>query len=72
MVYSPPAVNELTLFWINGYFKNSSFENFKPHITTGFGKIDSVVLPIYFNASKLAICHLGNFCTCRKILAFVE
>jgi 2'-5' RNA ligase len=72
MIYSPPVVDKLTLGWINGYLKNSSFEKFKPHITTGFGKVDLVATPISFSASKLALCHLGNFCTCRKILASVH
>lgn len=64
-----------TLDWINNYIPNSCFENFWPHITIGYMKenalterIDSFTFP----ASRLAICHLGNYCTCRRILAEVR
>lgn len=63
-------VDPKTLSWINNYKVNSSFENFSSHITIGFGEIEMEV-PRFFEASELAICHLGNFCTCREILAKV-
>lgn len=68
MVFSPPTVEEITLYWIKNYAEKSSFENFRPHITIGFGALDNINTPIEFTASRLAICHLGNLCTCRKIL----
>lgn len=68
MVFSPPTVEEITLYWIKNYAKKSSFENFKPHITVGFGELKNVNAPIAFTSSTLALCHLGNYCTCRKIL----
>jgi 2'-5' RNA ligase len=67
-LFSPPEVEEATLFWIKNYPEKSSFEKFSPHITIGFGETNKVGLPIKFAASKLALCHLGNHCTCRKIL----
>jgi len=72
MVFSPPEVEEATLFWIRNYPEKSSFENFSPHITIGFGETDKVEVPIKFAASKLALCHLGNHCTCRKVLVSTE
>ena len=68
MCFSPPPVVEKTLFWINNYREISSFKKFYPHITLGISKIEGKELNIDFTASKLAICHLGNYCTCRKIL----
>lgn len=68
MVFSPPTVEEITLCWIKNYAEKSSFENFRPHITVGFGELDNVNAPIVFTASTLALCHLGNYCTCRKVL----
>ncbi len=68
MIFSPPTVEEITLYWIRNYAEKSSFEKFQPHITVGFGKVDDVNAPITFTASTLALCHLGNYCTCRKIL----
>ena len=75
-----PEAGESTLLWIKNYPEKSSFENFFPHITIGYGEIDDYSfgsrkagsLPMRFTASKLALCHLGNHCTCRKILASAE
>ena len=68
MCFSPPPVVEKTLFWINNYKDKLSSENFHPHITLGISKLDSQELNIDFVASKLAVCHLGNYCTCRKVI----
>jgi len=70
MLFSPPQVEEATIFWIKNYPEKSSFENFSPHITIGFGETNKVEVPIQFAALKLALCHLGNYCTCRKVLVF--
>jgi 2'-5' RNA ligase len=80
MIFSPPEAGESTLLWIKNYPEKSSFKNFFPHITIGYGEIsdysfgsrETGSLPIKFTASKLALCHLGNHCTCRKILASAE
>ncbi len=67
MCFSPPPVVEKTLTWINNY-KNTSFEKFYPHITLGISKVEDKEVKIEFTASKLAVCHLGNYCTCRKVI----
>ncbi len=72
MLLSPPMAGESTLAWIKSYPEKSSFEKFFPHITIGYGEINNFSFPIKLSASKLALCHLGNHCTCRKILASVE
>ncbi len=72
MVLSPPMAGESTLLWIKSYPEKSSFEKFSPHITIGYGEINDYSFPIEFSVSKLALCHLGNHCTCRKILASAE
>ncbi len=69
MLLAPEGVKKTTLEWINNYRKNSSFGKFSPHITIGYGKADNAGPPVRFTASRLALCHLGNHCTCRKILA---
>lgn len=68
MCFSPPPVIGKTLFWINSFKDKSSFENYYPHITLGTSKLNNRELNIDFTASKLAVCHIGNYCTCRKIL----
>ena len=72
MIYGDEEVAETTLLWIKNYVKKASFTNFFPHITIGFGEIESEAFPITFAPSKLALCHLGNHCTCREILASVD
>ena len=72
MVLSPPMASESTLAWIKSYSVKSSFEKFFPHITIGYGEINNFSFPIKLTASKLALCHLGNHCTCRRILASAE
>jgi len=62
-------VEESSLLWVKSFRDKSSFEKFFPHITIGYGQADAGVLPVEFTVSKLALCHLGNHCTCRKILA---
>ncbi len=72
MIYGDEEAAETTLQWIKNYRKKAGFENFFPHITIGFGQIESEAFPITFTASKLVLCHLGNHCTCRKILASID
>ena len=72
MVLSPPMPGESTLLWIRNYPEKSAFENFFPHITIGYGQVDDLSFTAEFTASKLALCHLGNHCTCRKVLAAAE
>jgi 2'-5' RNA ligase len=72
MIYGSEEVAESTLMWIENYRQSSSFENFFPHITIGYGQTQYQMQPETFAASKLALCHLGNHCTCRKILFSIE
>ncbi len=66
-------VAETTLLWIKNYREKSSFGKFFPHITIGYGEVSNLPpFPIKFAASKLALCYLGNHCTCRRVLASVE
>jgi len=72
MIYGDEEVVESTSLWIRNYREKSSFANFSPHITIGYGVIENGPFPVEFAASVLALCHLGNHCTCRKILASIE
>lgn len=53
--------------------KSSAYARYSPHITLGSGDLPELVpgidLPVRFEATRVAICHLGNHCTCQKILA---
>ena len=72
MLLSDGTVGESTLQWIKNYPAESGYENFFPHITLGYGEIRLESLPVRFNVSKIALCRLGNHCTCRKVLAAAE
>lgn len=70
---SDEKFQKVSMFWIENYRKNHSDpNNYHPHISLKCRKAQYDKLPIKFSASKLAACHLGNYCTCRKILASVN
>ena len=72
MIYGHEEVAETSLLWIKNYPEKASFAHFLPHITIGYGKVAKQSFPIELTVSKLALCHLGNHCTCRKILASID
>jgi hypothetical protein len=73
MVYGDEPVAESTLTWIRTFREKSSFGAFFPHITIGYGMVDQpTTFPIRTKASQLALCHLGNYCTCRKVLTLID
>jgi 2'-5' RNA ligase len=72
MCYSPPPVAERTLFWLRNYRERTSYENYYPHITLAKNSIEEKQMNLEFTASRLALCHLGTYCTCRKILFSTE
>ena len=62
-----------TLEWIRNYPEKASYEAFRPHITLGYGQVEGEMqFPVPLGVARLAICHLGNHCTCRKVLASVS
>jgi hypothetical protein len=71
-VDDPPPIEKSSLDWINRFIPHSCFNNYWPHITIGFGHDNIKFEPVAFQASRLAICHLGNHCTCTRILAEVS
>ncbi len=72
MIYGNEKVAASTLMWIRNYRQKSSFEKFFPHITIGYGQKEYQMQPAAFAASKLALCHMGNHCTCRRILVSIN
>ena len=69
MLHGPGPVSASTLAWIRDFRSRASFARFWPHITLGYGEAAPLDRPIPFAAAALALCHLGNHCTCRKTLA---
>ena len=56
------------VLWVTGYRLKSSFHHFEPHITLGHGSKPPVIEPFAFQADTVAVCHLGRYCTCRRVL----
>jgi hypothetical protein len=54
--------------WVTGYRTSSSGPSFQPHITLGHGTRPPTIEPIDFEATTVAVCHLGRFCSCRRVL----
>jgi 2'-5' RNA ligase len=63
---------QTTFQWIANYPEKAGYSNFSPHITIGYGDLPDLGLLPDFAVSRLAICHLGDHCTCGKILWSVE
>ncbi len=68
MFYAPPTVNAVPLYWVQGFVTKSVREKYKPHLTLGMGVPEEIQFPIPFVASRIALCHLGSYCTCRNVL----
>ena len=54
--------------WVREFRRESSFARFTPHITLGHASEPPIVEPVDFVATTIAVCHLGRFCTCRRII----
>lgn len=57
--------------YIRNFKDKHSREHYWPHITLGAGDGTEVLtpaLPVRFQANKISLYQLGNFCTCRRLL----
>ena len=67
----PSEISEFSTDYSTNYLERQTGDNFSPHITLGHGNIrdiKDIVPPGKFECSRLAICQLGNNCTCAKVL----
>lgn len=70
MFVNPPEVEDISYTWVKGYGKkHDNLNAFHPHLSLGVGDAGLLDQPIAFTAPTLALCQLGNYCTCRKVLA---
>ena len=63
-----PDARMKDVLWVAGYRLKSSFGAYAPHITLGRASAPPDVAPFTFDATTVAVCHLGKFCTCRRVL----
>ena len=54
--------------WVAGFRQQAAFGAYTPHITLGHGAEPPVIERMEFEATAIAACHLGRFCTCRRVL----
>jgi 2'-5' RNA ligase len=65
------VIRSAAIDYVKNFKEKKSGNNFWPHITLGLGSkpfSTNVDIPKGFEASEIALCQLGNFCTCRKVL----
>lgn len=62
------GMTEKTKLALDTYSEKTSFENYWPHITLGCYDAKTK-LPITFKADTIALCHVGDGVTCRKIIS---
>ncbi len=66
------AIVQAVYDYVGSFKTHHSKDNFHPHITLGAGPADQLKadhLPLQFTVDTIYLCQLGNFCTCRKIIA---
>ena len=56
------------VMWVTGYRLKSSLHAYTPHITLGHAREAPRIDPFLFEATTVAACHLGRFCSCRRVL----
>jgi hypothetical protein len=56
------------VLWVGGFRLKAGGSAFTPHITLGHGPEVPAIEPFAFEATTVAACHLGRFCTCRRVL----
>ncbi len=63
----PPRPADLE--WVTRFREHASHADFDPHITLGVGAAPGADATLDAVADRVALCHLGRYCTCRRALA---
>lgn len=63
----PPRQRDVE--WVTRFRTAAAYASFEPHVTLGAGSLDSPAPALEFEAVEVALCRLGRFCTCRRVLA---
>ncbi len=66
------TIDKAAISWVENFPAQSIFTRFSPHITAGFWHSDYVLGPMLLRPASIVLCQLGNFCTCRRILAAAD
>lgn len=63
----PPRPADLE--WVTRFRDRAAYARFDPHITLGVGAAPGAAAALDAEAERVALCHLGRYCTCRRVLA---
>ena len=55
--------------WVRQFRTQAAYGCFDPHVTLGVGPLTQLEPLRGDDATRAVLCHLGRFCTCRRILA---
>ena len=55
--------------WVRQFRTHAAHDRFDPHVTIGVGALQEPGPLPAADATRVALCQLGRFCTCRRILA---
>ena len=55
--------------WVTRFRDLAAYARFDPHITLGVGAAPGAAGALDALADRIALCHLGRYCTCRRVLA---
>ena len=55
--------------WVWRFRADAAYDRFDPHVTIGVGELPEPSPLPASDAARVALCQLGRFCTCRRILA---
>lgn len=62
----PPRARDVE--WVTRFRTAAAYASFQPHVTLGAGVLDAPAPAFEFEAAEIALCHLGRFCTCRRVV----
>jgi len=63
------GLDEITLETIASLPQKSSFENYHPHLTIGFGALKTLDnITLNNTIEGMFVCQLANYCTCARVL----
>lgn len=67
------TLHEVTAYWVENYARHhSNPKTYDPHISLKCANGDYTGFPLHFSVSQIAVCRLGNYCTCRKSFAVID
>ncbi len=55
--------------WVHQFRTHAAYDRFDPHITVGVGTLQGLGPLPAADGARVALCQLGRFCTCRRVLA---